>query len=193
MRQAWSLLLVPTAQERAASLDVPSLETRKRFRQVPRSTLALRYVLTIQGLTQIYLIVFLQGLWIYARPVTDCKTADGEQITAVVIDSEGLNSVNENENHDLRVLTLSVLLSSKLIYNSMHAIDEQTLSQLNLVVNLTKHIQLRTSQPNQELQDPEELAKIFPSFLWLLRDFNLALVDQEGAAITPKEYLEFAL
>lgn len=68
-----------------------------------------------------------------------------------MIDSEGLNSVNENENHDLRVLTLSVLLSSKLIYNSMHAIDEQTLSQLNLVVNLTKHIQLRTSQPNQEL------------------------------------------
>lgn len=43
-------------------------------------------------------------------------------------------------------MTLSVLLSSKLIYNSMNAIDEQSLSQLNLVVNLTKHIQLRASQ-----------------------------------------------
>ena len=46
---------------------------------------------------------------------------------------------------------------------------------------------------NGEGEDPEELAKIFPSFLWLVRDFNLALVNQEGAAITPREYLEMAL
>ena len=49
-------------------------------------------------------------------------------MTAVVIDSEGLNSIDENQNHDLRIMTLSVLLSSKLIYNSMNAIDEQSLS-----------------------------------------------------------------
>ena len=29
--------------------------------------------------------------------------------------------------------------------------------------------------------------------MWLVRDFNLKLVDQDGAAITTKEYLEFAL
>ena len=34
---------------------------------------------------------------------------------------------------------------------------------------------------------------MFPSFLWLVRDFNLALVDQEGDSITAKEYLETAL
>ena len=67
-------------------------------------------------------------------------------MTALVIDTEGLNAIDECENHDVRVLTLSLLLSSKLIYNSMHAIDEQSLQQLNLVVNLTKHIQLRSSQ-----------------------------------------------
>ena len=66
----------------------------------------------------------MQGLWIYARPITDCKTVDGEQATAIVIDSEGLNALDESENHDLRIMTLSVLLSSKLIYNSMNAIDE---------------------------------------------------------------------
>lgn len=79
-----------------------------------------------------------------------------------------------------------------MIYNSLNAIDEQSLSQLNLVVNLTKHIKLRSCQFSDE-QDPEELAKIFPAFLWLVRDFNLALVDQEGAPITQKEYLELAL
>ena len=57
-----------------------------------------------------------------------------------MIDTEGLNALDETANHDLRVLTLSVLLSSKLLYNSLNAIDEQSLSQLNLVVNLTKLI-----------------------------------------------------
>jgi len=66
-------------------------------------------------------------------------------MTAVVIDSEGLNAIDEGQNHDLRILTLSLLLSSKLIYNSMNAIDEQSLSQLNLVVNMTKHIQLHSA------------------------------------------------
>lgn len=44
-----------------------------------------------------------------------------------------------------------------------------------------------------EFQDPDELAKIFPSFLWLVRDFNLALVNQEGESITAREYLEISL
>lgn len=113
-------------------------------------------------------------------------------MNCVIIDSEGLNAIDEDESHDLRIMTLSLLLSSKLIYNSMNAIDEQSLQQLNLVVNLTKHIQLRSSQAG-EFQDPEEMAKLFPSFLWLVRDFNLALVNPEGAPITPKEYIEMAL
>ena len=37
------------------------------------------------------------------------------------------------------------------------------------------------------------MAKLFPSFLWLVRDFNLALVNPDGAPITPKEYIEMAL
>lgn len=66
-----------------------------------------------------------KGLWIYGTPITDCRSAgDGEQRTAVVIDTEGLNALDESQNHDLRILTLSVLLSSKLIYNSLNAIDE---------------------------------------------------------------------
>ena len=48
-------------------------------------------------------------------------------MSCVVVDSEGLNAIGENENHDLRIMTLTVLLSSKLIYNSMNAIDEQSL------------------------------------------------------------------
>ena len=38
--------------------------------------------------------------------------------------------------------------------------------------------------------DPEELANLFPSFLRVLRDFSLQLIDDDGETITPKEYLE---
>jgi chaperonin cofactor prefoldin len=59
-----------------------------------------------------------------------------------------------------------------------------------LVVNLTKHIQLKG---NRDEEDPEEFQKIFPSFMWIVRDFTLQLQDQAGNRITQKEYLEQAL
>ena len=41
--------------------------------------------------------------------------------------------------------------------------------------------------------DPDEIAKYFPSFLWVVRDFSLRLLDQYGTAITAKEYFDNAL
>ena len=38
--------------------------------------------------------------------------------------------------------------------------------------------------------DPDELAKFFPSFLWVVRDFTLRLLDTDGNKINSKEYLE---
>ena len=41
--------------------------------------------------------------------------------------------------------------------------------------------------------DVEEYGTYFPSFMWVVRDFTLQLVDQEGEAISPKDYFEKAL
>ena len=38
--------------------------------------------------------------------------------------------------------------------------------------------------------DPDEIAKFFPSFLWVVRDFTLRLLDTDGNKINSKEYLE---
>jgi len=40
------------------------------------------------------------------------------------------------------------------------------------VINLTKHIQIKSGGFNDET-DPEEYAKYFPSFMWVVRDFTL--------------------
>ena len=41
--------------------------------------------------------------------------------------------------------------------------------------------------------DPDEIAKFFPSFLWVVRDFTLRLLDTDGNKINQREYLEQSL
>lgn len=52
---------------------------------------------------------------------------------------------------------------------------------------------MKQNQSFSQETDPEELANLFPSFLWVLRDFSLQLVDDNGEQITAKEYLEKVL
>lgn len=111
----------------------------------------------------------------------------------MVMDTEGLGALDEDSNHDVRIFSLAILLSSFFIYNSVGSIDENALSSLSLVINLTRHIQLKAQGVSQEDIDPEEYSQYFPSFMWVVRDFALQLVDMEGEPITSKEYLEKAL
>lgn len=108
----------------------------------------------------------------------------------LLIDTEGFAGIDENANHDTRIFLFSLLLSSFFIYNSVGSIDENALQNLSLVINLAKEIQIKSS--GKEV-DPEEMAQHFPSFLWVVRDFALKLVDTSGHKISPKEYLENSL
>ena len=111
----------------------------------------------------------------------------------LVLDTEGLGALDEDSNHDVRIFSLAILISSFFIYNSVGSIDENALSNLSLVINLTKHIHLKAQGISQEEIDPEEYSQYFPSFMWVVRDFALQLVDPDGESITSKEYLEKAL
>lgn len=71
------------------------------------------------------------------------------------------------------------------MFNSKGAIDSRALEELNLVVNLTKHIQIKSDGVTEEDFDSSDYAKYFPSFTWVVRDFNLRLEDKEGEEITP--------
>lgn len=130
-----------------------------------------------------------KGIWIYNKPI-DFRTADGEDIALLILDSEGLGAFDQETNHDTKIFMFSVLLSSFFIYNSIGSIDENALNNLSLIVNLTKNLQIRASE--SEL-DVDEVANYFPSFLWILRDFSLQLIDSTGRSITSKEYLENSL
>lgn len=107
----------------------------------------------------------------------------------IVVDTEGLGALDEDSNHDNKIFSLALLLASCFIYNSTGAIDESSIENLNLILNLTKHIQLK----NSDVYDEEFVERNFPSFYWVLRDFSLKLENEAGQPITAQDYLENAL
>lgn len=73
----------------------------------------------------------------------------------------------------------------------MGVIDEKSISELNVVTQLSKNIVLDeyAGQKNSE----ENLHKYMPNFLWLIRDFVLEPTDKNGRKLQPAEYLENVL
>ena len=129
-----------------------------------------------------------KGLWVWSKTIE--TTYKDTPLKVLVIDSEGIGALNEDTNHDTRIFLLALLISSYFIYNSMGTIDENAIQNISLIVNLSKEIQIKERDFST---DPDEIPKYFPSFLWVVRDFSLRLVDSFGSEISSKEYLEKAL
>ncbi|KAJ8012983.1 hypothetical protein DPEC_G00048560 [Dallia pectoralis] len=111
--------------------------------------------------------------------------------TLVLLDTEGLGDVEKGDTkNDNWIFTLAVLLSSTLVYNSTGTIDNHALEQLHFVTELTEHIKVKSNQQNEE--ESSEYLRLFPSFVWTVRDFTLTL-EIDGKPITANEYLENAL
>jgi hypothetical protein len=126
-----------------------------------------------------------KGLWIWGQPIRS-QDEDGKPLTLLIIDTEGLGALDEDQTHDVKIFSLAILLSTCFVYNSVGSIDENAIQSLNMVLNLTDHIsKLSQTAPGS----PSEL----PSFVWVVRDFSLQLISQTGEPITSQQYLESAL
>ena len=98
--------------------------------------------------------------------------------------------MSATENHDLRVFSLAMLLSSLFIYNATGAITESTLNNMSLVASVSEHVRLSSKEENTE----EDLASAFPRFLYVARDFSLKKVDPDtGVEVDSTTYLNLAL
>mmetsp|Transcript_44450 Transcript_44450/g.37298 ORF Transcript_44450/g.37298 Transcript_44450/m.37298 type:complete len:85 (+) Transcript_44450:316-570(+) len=81
----------------------------------------------------------------WGRPI-EVVTNDKKKVNVVVIDSEGLGALDEDSNHDNKIFSLALLISSTFVYNSMGAIDESCIESLSLIINLTKHISFKANE-----------------------------------------------
>lgn len=179
-----------------------------------------------------------KGIYIWGAPIVMSRPND-DPINIILVDTEGIGSIQQDQTYDAKIFSLAILLSSYFVYNSLSIIDERALDGLSLVVNLTKQISVKSnaggasgskktgrnsfgpkgasaasssngssngsaaagrnskggasSSSSGSASNAAELADYFPSFLWLLRDFALDLVDERGAEITSRQYLENAL
>ena len=116
--------------------------------------------------------------------------------TLVLLDTEGLQSIDQTEGHDANIFCLALLLSSFFVYNSEKAINSGALDQLSLVAQLTTRIRVHAQQGDDSAGGGGgggRLQDFFPRFVWLLRDFQLKLQDAHGEQVTPDQYLEECL
>ena len=112
----------------------------------------------------------------------------------LIMDTEGLGSTMESINYDSKIFLFALLLSSYFIFNSVGTIDENSLQDLSLAINVANDLQVKSNQllKGKKLAD-QEISKNFPSFLWVVRDFMLQLKDYYGNEIKEEDYLENAL
>ena len=129
-----------------------------------------------------------KGLWIWSEPLR-AIASDGMPVNLLIVDTEGLNSMEAGTKHDCIIFALALLTSSFFLYNSVGTISESAIDTLSLVVEMTKYIRTSTSKE----EDGTSFAQFFPKFLWVVRDFSLQLISETGKSISSKEYLENAL
>ena len=121
-----------------------------------------------------------KGIWVWGETLFG-TTDESTPCTVLVVDTEGMGGLEKDANYDSRIFSIATLISSCFVYNSTGSIDETAIENLGLIVNLSKLIQAA---------DP---VSFFPKFLWVVRDFTLQLIEDDGQVIDPNEYLEKAL
>ena len=76
-----------------------------------------------------------KGLWLYNRVLeaeNGCKY--------LVVDSEGLGSCEETAQVDTQIFLFGLLLASYLIYNSKGHLDENTINDMSMFVNVARDL-----------------------------------------------------
>lgn len=150
---------------------------------------------------------YTKGIWLASTTPLRATAADGEELDLLLLDSEGLGAPESDLQHDTTIFALSALLCSTLVFNGGGAIDEDSITSLSFVSSLGKVIRVSgggdsttssatgTGRPAAAhgLEADTPLNRFLPSFVWVLRDFSLEIVDGDGNEISADEYMEESL
>lgn len=130
------------------------------------------------------------GIWIGRTPI-QYRLRSGEVITVVFLDSEGIgstDSVDATDSTDNQIFTLSVLISSLLIYNSKNVPKNSDLEKLHYISKLSDSIRVKKHAENTS-EDVEQFKKCSPEFFWVIRDRTLKITDVDDQPCDINTYL----
>ncbi|KAM8962446.1 guanylate-binding protein 1-like [Pelodytes ibericus] len=123
-----------------------------------------------------------EGIWMGCIP--------HQHYTLVLLDTEGLgDAMKRSPQNDSDILSLSMLLSSTMIYNTRTVIDQDALEKLYKMSELSEYILNRSSK-----EEGEDVVSQWglPLFVWAVRDFCLK-VEIGSKPLSADEYLENSL
>ena len=76
------------------------------------------------------------------RQVQD-KDGNEDEIDVLVLDTEGLNSPSRSFDVDVKLFTLTILLSSTFVYNQRGPISDESFENLNLIQMLPTEVKYK--------------------------------------------------
>ena len=82
------------------------------------------------------------GIWMWDTPI-QFRLKNGEEVTIILLDTEGIDAYNADKRGDTQIFTLSVLLSSLLIYNSTQVPRREDLNQMTYPKSLYSIVSVR--------------------------------------------------
>ena len=125
------------------------------------------------------------GIWIYPRPLLINDTH------VYLLDSEGSAALAVDDAHDKRLQMLVWNLSSIILYNSLHSIDERAITELSLICTGARMLQ----DAIQSSSDKVQLSKDAPNFIWVVRDtaVNDLLAPETKKIVEAPEYMELTI
>lgn len=112
-----------------------------------------------------------KGIWLYPKTVQSIGTIQPNIGDIVVVDTEGIAALDTDPNHDCRIFSLALLLSSVFLYNSTGPIDETAIQSLGLVLQVVRDLEIACG-------DDLALEQVCGSFIWVARDFSLKMEDK---------------
>lgn len=116
-----------------------------------------------------------RGIWL-SKTLLTAEPGSGAP-DLLFLDTEGIDALDAESDHDVRVFALALLLSSVFLYNSQSHLDEAAVQTLSLMTRIADRI-------------GEGHA---PHLYWVLRDFSLQLADARGEPLANDDYLEQSL
>uniref|UniRef100_T1J894 GB1/RHD3-type G domain-containing protein n=1 Tax=Strigamia maritima TaxID=126957 RepID=T1J894_STRMM len=121
-----------------------------------------------------------KGIWVWY-----IEHPSKKNVGLLVMDTEGLDDPDGGyEDYDMAILSLSILLSSTLIYNEIGLIGNSLIDKLNFVTEMSRRIKCDTNANSDA-----DFDGFFPQFVLAIRDLTLEL-KIDGLEVTDDEYME---
>eukprot|EP00961_Rhodomonas_salina_P041178 554191-Rhodomonas_salina.3 len=91
-----------------------------------------------------------RGLWVWSEPIK-AQAPDGTEVSMILVDCEGLDGGSSFQERDCCIFSLSVLLSSYIIYNSVGALADDAVETLwRFVHGMANSVQVNSSKDDEE-------------------------------------------